>query len=245
LGFILLPDLQKALTMSLVNKLHFVIYRAANHLLLPWLALSLVHGAPAFAVQPGSYDVEIVVFSYRQPDDSGEQWPTLSSGETGFSGINSRNQISELPVDAYKLNGISNGLRQSGSYAVLFHRAWRQPAYDNADAVGYPVHATTANGRNSIEGSVRLIRERFLHLDAELLMLSGNTPQAAPVFELREKRRIKSNVVHYFDHPHFGMIATVTPYYSPAEAQQIQADSVKETAEETPVPPADDDQLTR
>jgi hypothetical protein len=68
--------------------------------------------------------------------------------------------------------------------------------------------------------------------DADLLMAAEssrntivdlNAPSTSPVFELREKRRIKSNVIHYFDHPHFGMIATVTPYVSPEEAQQISA----------------------
>jgi hypothetical protein len=237
--------------MSLTNKLR----RTAGRLFLPCLALNLVCSAPAFAAQ--SYDVEIVIFSYRHPGDSGEQWPASLPTATEPDGIYSSDQTRELPVGAYRLNGISNGLRQSSAYDVLFHKAWRQPAYNSANAVGYSVHTAAANGRNSVEGSVRLIRERFLHLDADLLMVSGdsrstvidiNTPYTTPQFELREKRRIKSNVVHYFDHPHFGMIAMVTPYVSPEEAQQILEEDIKEATQEvTPatVPLPADDQLTR
>ena len=249
---LVLPVRSKGFIMSLRNNLR----RTVSRVLLSCTALSIACSTPVFAAQPKSYDVEIVIFTVRHPGDDGEQWPTLSPEETEPAGLYSRDQISELPVDAYRLNGISNGLRQSSAYAVVFHRAWRQPAYANADAVGYPVHAVAGNGRNNIEGSVRLTRERFLHLDADLLMVPEsshntvvdlNTPYTSPVFELREKRRIKSNVIHYFDHPHFGMIATVTPYVSPEEAQQIIAEENREAAEVAPVaaPLPEDDQLTR
>jgi len=239
--------------MHLTNKLR----RTATQLLLPCLALGISCNAPAFAAQPKSYDVEIVIFTVRRPGDNGEQWSIPSPEETGPAGIYNIGEISELPVDSYRLNGISNGLRQSSAYAVVFHKAWRQPAYDNASAVGYPVHTIAGNGRNNIEGSIRLTRERFLHLDADLMMGAKgshtavddlNAPYTFPVFTLREKRRIRSNVVHYFDHPRFGMIATVTPYVSPEEAQQVieeensgQAEAVIPDAAPLPA----NDQLTR
>lgn len=239
--------------MYLTNKLRWT----ASLFFLPCLAVSLVCTAPASAAQPKSYDVEVVIFSYRDPSDNGEQWPASLQEGTGPAGIYSSHQTSKLPVGAYRLNSISNGLRQSSAYAVLFHKAWRQPAYNSANAVGFPVYTAAENGRYSIEGSVRLIRERFLHLDADLLMVPGdsgsaiidiNSPRTSPQFELREKRRIKSGVVHYFDHPRFGMIAMVTPYVSPEEAQQmIEEDRKEEIQEVTPatVPLPADDQLTR
>ena len=229
--------------------------RAARYALLLLSALSAGYCAPVLAAQPASYDVEIVVFAYRNVAANGEQWSVLAPEKTASPGNYNDSQIHELPVNAYRLNSISNGLRQSSSYSVLFHQAWRQPAYDEANAVHLPVHAVTASGNNTIEGSVRLIRERFLHLDADLLMMSaGNynpvvdvNMAAAPVYSLREKRRIKSNVTHYFDHPHFGIIARVTPYYTPEELlppeQEKQPEVIKEEIPLTA--PAADDQLTR
>lgn len=229
--------------------------RAARYALLFLPALNTGYCAPVVAAQPASYDVEIVVFAYRNVADNGEQWPMLAPKMTASPANYNDSQVHKLPVDAYQLNSISNGLRQSGSYSVLFHQAWRQPAYDEANAVDLPVHAVTASGNNTIEGSVRLIRERFLHLDADLLMLSGGNQNpvmdvnraAAPVYSLREKRRIKSNENHYFDHPHFGMIARVTPYYSPGESLPLEPANQPEVIEEE-IPltsPSAEDQLTR
>jgi hypothetical protein len=239
--------------MSLAKRFH----RAAGQLFLSCLALSTACTAPAFAVQPGSYDVEIIIFTHRHAGSDGEQWPVRLPEQTLATGFLNSERIIKLPVDAYRLNGISNGLRQSSAYSVVFHRAWRQPVYGSTNAVGYPVHAVAENGSINIEGSVRLIRERFLHLDADLVLVPAGSSnavtgadslQTSPVFELSEKRRIKSNTVHYFDHPRFGMIAMVTPHYSPEEVQQISEENTEETAaEEKPVtvPVPDDDQLTR
>lgn len=227
--------------------------------LIPWLLLTIAGTAPVQAVQPGSYDVEVVIFSYRYPSDNGEQWPAEAFPGTPLAGISNSSEVRELPVGAYRLNGISNGLRQSSNYSVLFHRAWRQPALGDASAVDLPVSARAANGRSSVQGSIRLIRERFLHLDANLQMLPSTatvnpvtTPAisaSTPVYSLSEKRRIKSNVLHYFDNPRFGMIAMVTPYYSPEESRQLQeeAETVQpsEPEEITAPAPQEDDQLTR
>ena len=69
-----------------------------------------------------------------------------------------------------------------------------------------------------------------------------------PVFELIETRRIKSNVLHYFDHPRFGMIAKVTPYISSEADITSEEETLEEpVADETGMDqlnPADD-QLTR
>jgi len=225
------------------------------------MALFLGSTSPALAALPGSYDVEIVIFSYRYPDSDGEQWPVLSPETLLPPGFYSGDQVRELPVGTYRLNGISNGLRQSSAYSVLLHKAWRQPVYDKTNT-GYQINTLAENGKNTLKGSVRLIRERFLHLDADLFMTPASSrtavmdpqaPYTSPVFELREKRRINSNTVYYFDHPRFGMIAMVRPYYSPEELQKnneadTETEAAEAEAEETapePAPPAKDDQLTR
>lgn len=241
--------------MTLPGKIRTIL----SHALISFLLVYAASSAPAFAAQPNSYDVEVVVFSYRNPADNGEVWPSQAAENSPITGGYANGDVRELPAEVYKLNGISNGLRQSSNYSVVFHRAWRQPAYGDASAVNLPVHAVAANGRENIEGTVRLIRERFLHLDTDLQMQPAATnrnPQmeldtltATPVYTLREKRRIKSNVVHYFDNPHFGMIARVTPYYSPEESRQLleetQAEEKVDTEKLPVISPPDDDQLTR
>jgi hypothetical protein len=94
---------------------------------------------------------------------------------------------------------------------------------------------------------VTLIRERYLHLDVDLLLLRANYADGAdsgPAFQLREKRRMRSREVHYFDHPRFGMIAVVTPYDAPEDEPEPEPE---ESATDIPVSGSlpDDDQLTR
>lgn len=211
-------------------------------------ALALA-GSPMALAEAQVYDVEVVVFSNHNSGDDGERWPTTVRDDNSTRGFVAEGQYSELPASSYHLNGIAYALRQSRGYSVLLHTAWRQPAYDNRNAIAYPVDAGVGNSANRLAGSIKLVRERYLHLDVDLLLSNA---AAAPVYELREKRRIKkSRTVHYFDHPRFGMIATITPYQSPQRQQQLleqeamDAAAVDEesAADEEPLP--DDDQLTR
>jgi hypothetical protein len=197
--------------------------RFALHFLILMLAVTL----PVSAAQPQAYDVEIVIFSHKSPATQGEKWsgPVKDNASPGFF---PDNNFTELDGSVYQLNNLSYGLRHSSGYAVLFHKAWRQVAYDRNRAVAYPVHSSANTGRYSIEGTVKLVRERYLHLDVDLLMSTQGDSGAR--FQLREKRRIKSNTVHYFDHPRFGIIANVTPYLSP-EAALENVEEVVETVE--------------
>jgi len=209
----------------------------ASSLALRFLVLMLAITPPVSVAQPPAYDVEIIIFSHKVPGNQGEQWsmPVIDNASPGFF---PDNEFTELDGSVYQLNDISYGLRHSRGYAVLFHKAWRQVAYDRNRAVPYPVHSSTSGGRYNIEGVVKLVRERYLHLDVDLLMSAQggsearypDIPARAPAFQLREKRRIKSNTVHYFDHPRFGVIANVTPYISP-EAALESAEEVAETVE--------------
>lgn len=89
------------------------------------------------------------------------------------------------------------------------------------------------NGRQ-LDGTVKLILARYLHVETDLIYLVPNkggdnaSTQAAGApdstgLELRSKpdyyllhmnesRRMRSNEVHYLDHPMFGIIVRVTPY---------------------------------
>ena len=218
------------------------------------LVLTLAGSSMSLAEVP-IYDVEVIIFSNQNAGDDGEHWPTIIRNDPGAEDFVARGQISERPESSYQLGGIAYGLKQSRGYSVLLHTAWRQPAYDSRNAIGYPVDASVQNGSRHLSGRISLIRERYLHLDVDLLLSSAYATLSAtedaagsPVYELSERRRIKkSGVVHYFDHPRFGMIAIVTPYLSPQ--QQLQEEEMEAMAEEEDAvdeePLPDDDQLTR
>jgi hypothetical protein len=204
------------------------------------------------------YDVEIIIFRHNVMSDAGEQWTAQQAGDLQPARVLSQDAFTELGSNQYQLDGIRAGLRNSSGYTVLLHRAWRQPGYDATHAIAYPIHAFAENAAYSIDGSVTLIRERYLHLDVDLLLTPASSappvgysdgPDSRPAFRLREKRRMRSREVHYFDHPRFGMIATVTPYDAPEDEPEPEPEA--ETAEPEPIhvpvsgPGPNDDQLTR
>jgi len=207
------------------------------------------------------YDVEVIIFSNQNSGDGGERWPTTVRDDINAQDFVTAGELSELPESSYQLGGISYGLRQSPGYSVLYHSAWRQPAYGSHNAIEYHVDASVRNGGKHLTGQIKLVRERYLHLDVDLLLASSRATtelsypeddSGSPVYELREKRRIKkSGKVHYFDHPRFGMVAVVRPYRAPELEQQLQEEAEMEAAavaeenaaDEEPLP--EDDQLTR
>jgi len=225
------------------------------------LCCAALVSSPITLAEVPIYDVEVIIFSNQNSGDGGEHWPTTVRDDIGAQDFVSTGEISELPESSNQLGGISYGLRQSPGYSVLYHSAWRQPAYDSRAAIGYPVDVSVRSGGKRLSGQIKLVRERYLHLDVDLLLASATAmtessymegDSDSPVYELSEKRRIKkSGKVHYFDHPRFGMIAIVTPYRAPELEQQLQEEAAMEAAaaaeesavEEEPLP--EDDQLTR
>lgn len=100
---------------------------------------------------------------------------------------------------------------------------------------------------NRLDGTLTLYLGRYLHLQADLLYRSQTEPlepntffvslseEELPqtLFRMHQSRRMRSDELHYFDHPMFGMLALLTPYELP-EPEVIPAD------EEEPDPLRDD-----
>jgi len=226
--------------------------------------LAVLLAVPALRAAPRLYDVEVIIFSNTSAESGGEPVNRPDEHIPWERGRASSNEFTALSSDAYRLNNIQGALARSRGYHVLYHRAWRQPAEDRAHAVGYPVHTPAYGGGDSVEGAITLLKERYLHLDVDLVLRESavtapgsyvDGPVSTPVFRLSEKRRIRSGELHYFDHPRFGVIASVTPYEIP-EAQPNPAAGEQGTPAEpgegqeaepepAPKPAPADDQLTR
>jgi len=176
------------------------------------------------------YDVEIIVFRNLAGQADGEQWPAADATMPDAYRPPARDAaVTDLAAAPRRLQRIADALNRSGAYRVLEHRAWRQTAHDRSRAVPLPVNA--AGGQ--LDGTVTLVRERFLHLDVDLVLQS--------MYALDETRRMRSGERHYFDHPMFGVIAEVTPYSAPAPAvpeETVSPDSGVTSAGEVSDAPA-------
>jgi hypothetical protein len=156
---------------------------------------------------PAQYDVEIIVFRNLSGQTDGEQWPHAGDAPADPAGhFRAEDAPTDLPESGYRMQRIADSLNRSGAYRVVAHKAWRQTARDRAQAAPFPVNATG----DELDGTVTLVRERFLHLNVDLVLQS--------TYSLDEKRRLRSGERHYFDHPMFGVIAEVNPYVPPEPA---------------------------
>lgn len=178
--------------------------------------------------QPALYEVEVVVFRNRSPQADGEhsRRRRAQTGRDTSGGFTSKpvdTGIRELTRGQRSLQAVAESLQRSGAYDVLVHTAWRQAGLDRTLAQPYRVPGGTRRSGYRLEGTIRLVRERFLHLDIDLLL---SKPQAAltpgeardmpdRVYELSETRRVRRGELHYFDNPHLGVIAQVVPYTAP------------------------------
>ena len=88
-----------------------------------------------------------------------------------------RHAFRTLPASALDLGAVADRLDRSNDYRVLLHIAWRQPGFRYDEAPG--VHLSTLRGLVSddrftaepgeaVDGTVRVWRRRFLHVDADL-----------------------------------------------------------------------------
>ena len=135
----------------------------------------------------------------------------------------------------FKLNRIYNRLARLDAYEPLAHLGWIQPAKSTQDAKPFAISSAVVEPA-SVTGTVTLYKERYLHLalnlalDAEPEIVPIETidepptervfgiesfvePTLEPVVDethkLQQSRRIRISRTHYFDHPQFGVIATV------------------------------------
>jgi len=101
------------------------------------------------------------------------------------------------------------------------------PAAGDAGAGTTP--PTTGQSRSVLDGYIKIILTRYLHADVDLVYTTGlplnpqailsnpdaavgpQTPQPV-VYRLSESRRMRSNELHYLDHPVLGMLLLITPH---------------------------------
>jgi len=190
----------------------------------------------AQAASATQYDVEVIVFRNLGAHDDGEQWSTGTTHSDGFARDPFSPGLVNLPESQFTLNDVAGTLQRSSAYQVLAHRIWRQEAYNRRETVPYLLQADGTGDSTSLDGSITLIRERYLHLAVDLML---DTPGAR--YRLDETRRIRSGELHYFDSPQLGVIARVTPYDSGGEPAPEDSTGAGDTST---VPDEDADTVT-
>lgn len=206
------------------------------------------------------YEVEILLFTQNNSvyRDS-EVWPldyTLpsiaKSVELSASGSERGaarpTPFSRIPEGKLRLRQEAERFSRAKDVDLVLHLGWYQPGLpeEKAKAVHIVSDAmvTASNGAGvqpKIEGTLRLILSRYLHLESDMVLREAlpeksldlpdyraGTPQSNEddtvatiprsnsqsyqVYHMEESRRMRSGEIHYLDHPLFGIVALVSPY---------------------------------
>ena len=132
----------------------------------------------------------------------------------------------QLNKEKLGLARIGRSLRLSSRFDLLTHRAWLQPLTKQPR----PVLLQTGEqfgDEFEIDGTLSFSRTRFLHVKSDLWFTQFTTMSSQLVdsyipihsHRLQHTRRMRSNELHFIDHPFFGILIEITPFrYEPETA---------------------------
>jgi len=150
----------------------------------------------------------------------------------------SSDNLTSVPTNERLLNAQAATLARSGSYTLLYHQAWRQIIYGSKTNLAI-AGGKIFNGHHELEGSISLSVAQYLKIQTNLWLTKfapvgddvtelwpelPNLPsafandvdksQANPIqriVKLSQERTMRSNEVHYIDHPLMGVIIKIIP----------------------------------
>ena len=146
------------------------------------------------------FRIEVIVFQQNSP--TSETFPKVSS-ELSWPNI-----IHQDFRDNISLQRAYSSLAANYTYQPLWYKSWVQSFASRRTSGAMPI----SQGGDLLNGFVRVQRGHYLHLLLDLEYSPGDTNTETPhIYRINEKRRVKLNEIHYFDHPRFGVIATIRP----------------------------------
>jgi len=174
-------------------------------------------------------------------------------------------EILKLPATGHRLRKEYRTLRATRSrLRPILHLAWRQPVLSEDESIPIYIRSQDVSEQAAplagetfpeLEGTIRVSGKRYLHVHLDLLLrrltppdlTSDETTESADptdlapryqAYRMLDHRRMRSNRLHYVDHPLFGVLVLATPYESP-EPEEPEAPSPEAPSPEEPTPQTD------
>ncbi len=169
--------------------------------------LGLACGAYA---ETKEYVVEVAVFAHRSADSTGEIWERSYTGLTSTETEASVESVNILPQGP--MEPVANVLQRSGEYQLLHYVAWMQDTLVRSPSTLVSIRSAA----EGLDGKIQVHGGHLLFADVVVNYAGMRLPGmvTASVYSIEEKRRLKLNETHYFDHPFFGVILRVSRHES-------------------------------
>lgn len=139
-------------------------------------------------VMAKDYKVEAVIIQNLQPTTAFEPYQYQEIEELS-------SEAETWKLEPSMLVEYAEAVNQAANYRVLKHFSWGQESLPTSEAAIFEISEANLFGHIKVYANQLL----FVNLDLDY---DG--------YRLVEKRRIKLNEVHYFDHPKFGVLMQVS-----------------------------------
>ena len=128
-----------------------------------------------------------------------------------FNNIDSLN-IKKLPKPLYRdndnftvLNKLKNKIENDKDYILLDSKSWIQtiPDIEFSDFLSY-------QSQNNYGFLIKLYKKRFMHIDLKAYLGNLHTKSSNITIFIDNEKRIFNEEIHFFDHPYFGVVGSVS-----------------------------------
>lgn len=178
------------------------------------LCLCLLLGLHAATSAAKDYRVEVIVFAQTAAHTAYES--------THYQPVAEANSVaSTWPIEPEMLLDEASRIDNSTDYRLLAHYAWGQEALPSSEAAVFLL--PPADFSQPLSGWIKVYASHLLFANLDL-DYGG--------YRMSEKRRLKLNENHYFDHPRFGILLRVS-------RQQSTTDTGTEMPASTAAPDLD------
>jgi len=173
---------------------------------------TVVQAATASGPASPSYEVEVIVFENRDQDlNGGELWTRDRVKPIGVD-LSQAVTVADPPIDS-SLSKAAQRIKEDGRYRILMHKRWVQSPEAKSTS-----QMVRLDDGVELDGFVRFYLSRFLHVEVDLALtkptsggLFSSETDINQLYRLTQQRRVKSQEIHYFDHPLFGALVRVAP----------------------------------
>ena len=104
-------------------------------------------------------------------------------------------------------------IRPRKDMQLLWHETWIEPIQDKSMAVVHPLDLQAESSDYAIQlvGDISFSMSRYLHIHTNLIMQHNVAEQPLRAASIQQTRRMRSNELHYLDHPMLGIMVKIMP----------------------------------
>lgn len=128
------------------------------------------------------------------------------------------------PLDNLMLADSLKHFQKRSDMQVIWHQGWVEPIQERKHSIAHPINIEldAPYFHLSLTGQFQLSVSRYLHFSTNFEIQHNTTDgEAIRAATIKQTRRMRSNELHYLDHPMLGVMVKVVPIKNELELLQF------------------------